>query len=112
LAPRKKKSGPQTKKSPKPPANPLEAKVKSNKIVIWNHFTDTAFLVVLELFFDFGMRKLLPFVPESKDLVDLVHVVLKWFAFAAIVQFAIDTSIELAIKTIVRSRRMLVEGEK
>lgn len=76
----------------------MPATQRSNKRIIWEHFTDTLWLIILELVLQVGLDLIEPFVPHFADVLQAVHVFSKWFVIAALGQFAIGSSLDLAAK--------------
>jgi hypothetical protein len=91
-----------------PPAPPPDSGVratlpplgKSNKRIVWDHFTDTVWLIALELVLYFGLDRIGPYAGGSVELLLTVRVFSKWFVVAALSQFVIESSLDLAAKDV------------
>jgi hypothetical protein len=76
----------------------MQLALKSNKRIIWDHFTDTIWLIGLDLVLLCILNWIGPLVPGSSDFVPLVQLFSKWFLISALVQFGIESLLDLAAK--------------
>ena len=99
--------------NPPNPQRPSESEPpKSNKRVIWDHFTDTVWLIALELLLQVALNWVQPVVPGSSELLENVHKFSNWFVIAALAQFVIESSLDLAAKDAGLIRQILRPTEK
>ena len=77
-----------------------EPERKSNKRIIWDHFTDTIWLIALELMLLLGINWIGHYVPDSTEMLASVRTFSKWFVIAALAQFAIESSLDLAARDV------------
>ena len=94
-----------TTKAQTSPANRCHSR-KKHETDCLGHFTDTVFLILLELLLELLVRAIVPIIPEMRDILGYVEKFSKWFALGALVQFAVESSLELAKKDITRFRRI------
>jgi hypothetical protein len=74
---------------------------KNNKRIIWDHFTDTAMLIVLDLVLVAMLDGSKFLIPEMADAVKYIHFFAKWFVITSAAQFAFESFLDIASKGIV-----------
>lgn len=79
--------------------------MRSNKRIIWDHFTDSAMLIGLGIVLDFSIIGASRLSHEVAEVVQSVLPFSKWFTIAVFVQFCIDSLVQLTIRNYADLRR-------
>lgn len=81
--------------SPSLTINESHTRPRSTKRIIWDHFIDSALLLSLELILVLIINNLRRYVPEAEIMISSVNLFSRWFIFAVLAQFAIESAIDV-----------------
>lgn len=80
--------------------------------VVFVHFTETLFVLALELLLDRIVTFATPLFHAPDNVLPFVHMFSKWFAVAALTQFAIGSLARFAVLTYWEIRRVGKDGPR
>src|SRR5262245_8903186 len=75
--------------APRPGGSAPSGEERSTKWILWDHFSDIALLIILELILQVGLDQAVQISPRMAELQEYTHLFSKWFCFAAFTQFGI-----------------------
>ena len=79
--------------------------MRSNKRIIWEHFTDSVVLIGLGIVLDLSIIGASRLSRGMAELARWVEMFSKWFTIAAFAQFCIDSLVQLTIRNYAELRR-------